>query len=51
MNRSIVLVGIAIILSGLALAASPIVLTGAEQFDVEQEAGIFLTPEIGRAHV
>jgi hypothetical protein len=44
MNRSIVLVGIAIILSGLALAASPIVLTGAEQFDVEQEAGIFLVP-------
>jgi len=44
MNRSIVLLGVAIILAGLALVSSPIVLTGAEQFDFEQEAGIFLTP-------
>jgi len=44
MNRSIVLVGVAIILAGLALVASPIVLTGGELFDLEQEAGIFLAP-------
>ena len=44
MNRSIVLVGVGIILAGLALVASPIVLTGTEVFTIEQEAGIFLTP-------
>jgi hypothetical protein len=44
MNRSIILVGVAIILGGLALVASPIVLTGAEQFDPEQEAGLFISP-------
>jgi RNA polymerase subunit RPABC4/transcription elongation factor Spt4 len=44
MNRSIVLVGVGIIVAGFALVASPIVLTGSEQFDVEQEAGIFLSP-------
>jgi hypothetical protein len=44
MNRSIVLVGVAIILGGIALVASPIVLTGAEVFTPEQEFGIFLSP-------
>jgi hypothetical protein len=44
MNRSITLLGVAIILAGFALAAFPIVVTGSEQFDLEQEAGIFLAP-------
>jgi RNA polymerase subunit RPABC4/transcription elongation factor Spt4 len=44
MNRSITLVGVFIILVGFALVASPIVLTGSEQFDLTQEAGIFLAP-------
>jgi hypothetical protein len=44
MNRSIMLVGVAIIVAGLALVASPIVLTGGEQFDLEQEAGLLLVP-------
>jgi|GEM_PF-475333 len=44
MNRSIALVGVGIILLGLALVASPIVLTGSEQFTIEQEGGIFVTP-------
>jgi len=44
MNRSIMLVGVGIILAGLALVASPIVLYGSEMFTIEQEAGIFLAP-------
>jgi hypothetical protein len=44
MNRSITMVGVAIILAGLALMASPIALTGGEQFDLAQEGGIFLSP-------
>jgi hypothetical protein len=44
MNRSIVLVGVGVLLAGFALVASPIVLTGSEQFDIEQEAGVFLSP-------
>lgn len=44
MNRSIVLVGVGVIVGGLALVASPLVLTGAEMFTIEQEVGIFLTP-------
>jgi hypothetical protein len=44
MNRSITRVGVAVILGGLALVASPIALTGAEQFNFEQAAGIFITP-------
>jgi hypothetical protein len=44
MNRSITLIGVAIILFGFMLVASPIVLTGAEQFDLAQEGGIFLAP-------
>lgn len=44
MNRSIVLVGVAIIVAGLALVASPLVLLGTEVFTIEQEFGIFLSP-------
>jgi hypothetical protein len=44
MNRSITLLGVVIILVGFALVASPIVLTGGEQFDLAQESGIFLAP-------
>ena len=44
MNRSIGRVGLAIVLAGFALAAFPIVLTGAEHFDIEQEAGILVAP-------
>lgn len=44
MNRSIMLVGLAIILAGIALVASPIVLYGTEIFTAEQEFGIFLAP-------
>ena len=41
MNRSILLVGVGILLLGFALIAFPIAVTGQEQFDIEQEAGIF----------
>ncbi len=44
MNRSITLVGIAIILLGIGLAAFPIIVTGQERLDFEQEAGILLAP-------
>jgi len=44
MNRSIAYIGVGIILFGCALVASPIVLTGAEQFNLEQELGIFVAP-------
>ncbi len=44
MNRSIALLGVAVILGGLGLVASPIVLYGAEVFTTLQEAGIFITP-------
>lgn len=44
MNRSITLVGVAIILAGFALAAAPIVLTGREEFDLFQESGILVAP-------
>lgn len=44
MNRSITRFGIAIILVGFMLVASPIVLTGAEVFDLEQEAGFLIAP-------
>ncbi len=44
MNRSIALVGVALILVGLALISSPIVLFGHETFDLEQGAGILLVP-------
>jgi hypothetical protein len=41
MNRSILLVGIGIFLAGCALIASPIALTGQEEFTLAQEAGLF----------
>jgi hypothetical protein len=44
MNRSIVLVGIGIFLLAVALMAFPIATTGVEQFDLEQEAGIYVIP-------
>jgi len=44
MNRSIAYIGVGIILFGCALVASPIVLTGSEQFDLEQELGVFFAP-------
>jgi len=44
MNRSIAYIGVGVILFGCALVASPIVLTGSEQFDLEQELGVFLAP-------
>jgi hypothetical protein len=44
MNRSIVLLGVGILLLAFALIAFPIVVTGAEQFDFEQEAGIYTMP-------
>ncbi len=44
MNRSITWVGVVIILAGIALTAFPIVVTGAEQLDLEQEAGLLLAP-------
>jgi len=44
MNRSIALVGVGVILAGFALVAFPIVVTGHEQFDLEQEAGLLVAP-------
>jgi len=44
MNRSLGYIGIGVVLAGLALAAFPIVVTGAETFDFEQEAGLFVAP-------
>jgi hypothetical protein len=44
MNRSILLVGVGILLLAFALIAYPIAVTGAEAFDLEQEAGIYLIP-------
>lgn len=44
MNRTIVGVGTVLLLFAFALLAFPIVATGAELFDVEQEAGLYLLP-------
>jgi len=44
MNRTIILVGVGILLLSFVLIAYPIALTGGEQFDLEQEAGIYLIP-------
>jgi hypothetical protein len=44
MNRSMILVGVGILLFAFALIAFPIATTGQEQFDLEQEAGIYLIP-------
>lgn len=44
MNRSIIFLGVGILLLAFALIAYPIAVTGAELFDLEQEAGIYLIP-------
>lgn len=44
MNRSITRLGVAILVVGFMLVASPIVLTGQEVFDLEQEAGLLIAP-------
>jgi RNA polymerase subunit RPABC4/transcription elongation factor Spt4 len=44
MNRSIILVGVGILLIGFALMSFPIAVTGQEQFDIEQEAGLYFLP-------
>jgi hypothetical protein len=44
MNRSIILLGVGILLLAFALIAFPIAVTGQEQFDIEQEAGIYTMP-------
>ncbi|HYA71176.1 MAG TPA: hypothetical protein VEH28_07415 [Thermoplasmata archaeon] len=44
MNRSIAYCGVLMILLGFVLVAYPIVLTGAEQLDLEQEAGFLIAP-------
>jgi len=44
MNRSIAYCGVALIAFGFALVAYPIVVTGAEQLDLEQESGFLLAP-------
>jgi hypothetical protein len=44
MNRSIAWCGVVLILLGFMLVAYPIVITGAEQLDVEQEFGFLLAP-------
>lgn len=44
MNRAVVWIGIAMVLAGFALAAFPIVVTGREVFDVEQESGTLVAP-------
>jgi hypothetical protein len=44
MNRSIVLLGVGILVVGFGLVASPIILYGSEMFTLEQEFGIFLSP-------
>jgi hypothetical protein len=44
MNRSVVGVGIVLILFGFGLLAFPIVVTGVERFDLEQEIGVYVVP-------
>jgi len=44
MNRSIAYGGVGVIVLGFILVAFPIVVTGAEQLDLEQEAGFLLAP-------
>jgi hypothetical protein len=44
MNRSLAYIGIGVILAGFALASFPIVVYGAETFDVEQESGTLIAP-------
>jgi hypothetical protein len=42
MNRSIILVGVGIFALAIGLIAFPILVTGAEQFDLEQELGLYV---------
>ncbi|MGB6500731.1 MAG: hypothetical protein WBG19_04950 [Thermoplasmata archaeon] len=44
MNRSVVYLGAGVVLFGIVLVASPIALTGAEQFDLAQEMGFLVAP-------
>lgn len=44
MNRSIAWLGVAVMLLGFGLLASPIVLLGRESFTMEQEAGLLIVP-------
>ncbi|MFY9716830.1 MAG: hypothetical protein WAK40_02705 [Thermoplasmata archaeon] len=44
MNRSVVYLGVGVILFGIALVASPLVLLGRELFTIEQEAGLLVAP-------
>ena len=44
MNRSIAYCGVAVILFGFAMVAYPIVVTGGEQLDLEQELGFLFAP-------
>ena len=44
MNRSVVMMGVAVILAGFALMSFPIAVTGQEQFDIEQESGLLVAP-------
>ncbi|MCI4339110.1 MAG: hypothetical protein L3J68_02095 [Thermoplasmata archaeon] len=44
MNRAILGVGAGILVLGIALIAFPIAFTGQEQFDLEQEAGLYFIP-------
>ncbi|HTP54094.1 MAG TPA: hypothetical protein VML94_03890 [Thermoplasmata archaeon] len=44
MNRSIVYIGVGVILFGISLVSSPIALTGREEFDLAQEAGFLVAP-------
>lgn len=44
MNRAVVYLGIGVALGGIALVSFPIATTGAETFDIEQEAGLLVAP-------
>jgi len=44
MNRSVAYLGVVTCLAGLALACFPIVVTGHEVFDLEQEVGFLVAP-------
>jgi hypothetical protein len=44
MNRSVAGVGIVLILFGFGLLSYPIIFTGVERFDLEQELGIYIVP-------
>ncbi len=44
MNRSLAYLGVGVILAGFALASFPIVVGGAETFDLEQEVGVLVAP-------